>query len=229
MAAAAQDGEGRVFGESRIGFGLATVVEERTPIAAVLLQVPAARAKPHPGFLRLLDGVHADRYIMSPMSCLGIHFALTDADGLRLLAAGDNDAVMTIIEEIEEVWDEAWLVQTDQSWDALHRCLSNGTIYYDEGDYPLNRTVLGGKHLYDGDDYVVSYVAPNEVKDVAAALAALTEKELRARYDGIDPDEYNGEHGEADFKDTWGKFLGVREFYRKAAAEGRAVVFTVDP
>lgn len=166
---------------------------------------------------------------MSSMSCLGVLFALTEADAQRLLAAGDNDAVMTIIEEIEEKWDEASLFQTDKAWDALHRSLSNGTLFIDEGDYPLNRALMGGKHLYDGDDYVVAYVAANEVKDVAAALAPLTEKDLRTRYDAMDVDDYNGEHGEEDFKYTWGKFLGVREFYKKAAAEGRSVVFTVDP
>jgi len=165
---------------------------------------------------------------MSSMSCLGVLFALADVDSQRLLAAGDNDAVMTIIEEIEEKWDEEWLMQTDKSWDALHRCLSNGTVFYDEGKYPLNRTVLGGKHLYNGDDYVVAYVAPNEVKDVAAALSTLSEKDLRSRYDAIDADDYDGEHGEEDFKATWGHFLGVREFYKKAATAGRSVVFTVD-
>ena len=63
---------------------------------------------------------------------------------------------------------------------------------------------------------------------MAAGLAPLTEKELRTRYDAMDADDYNGEHGEEDFKTTWGQFLGVREFYKKAAAEGRSVVFTVD-
>lgn len=165
---------------------------------------------------------------MSFMSCLGVLFALTDADAQRLLAAGDGDAVMTIVEEIEEQWDEAWLAQTDKAWDAIHRCLSNGTRYRDEGEYPLNRAILGGKPLYDGEDYVVAYVAPKEVKDVAAALAPLTEQDLRKRYDAIDADDYDGEHGDEDFKFTWTHFLAVREFYKKAAAGGRSAVFTVD-
>ena len=186
------------------------------------------RAEARARVLGFLEGVHPDRYIMSPMSCLGIHFALADDDARRLLAAEGNDAVMTIIEEIEEKWDEEWLFQSDKCWDALHRCLSNGTLYYDEGEAPLNRTVLGGRHLYDGDDYVVSYVAPEDVKVVAAALAPLAEKDLRTRYDAIDPDDYDGTHGEEDFKAAWGTFLGVREFFRKASAAGRAVVFTVD-
>jgi hypothetical protein len=165
---------------------------------------------------------------MSFMSCLGVLFALTDADAQRLLAAEGPDAVMTIVEDIEEKWDEAWLAQTDKSWDAIHRSLSNGTRFHDEGEYPLNRAILGGKLLYSGEDYVVAYVAPNEVKDVAAALLPITEQDLRKRYDAIDADDYDGEHGDEDFKFTWTNFLAVREFYKKAAAGGRSVVFTVD-
>jgi hypothetical protein len=169
-----------------------------------------------------------DVYTMNPMACLGVHFAPAEEDARRLLAAEDNAGVLAVIEEIEEAWDEAWLAQSDKAWDAMHRCLSNGTLYYDEGEYPLNRTVLGGKHLYDGDDYVVAYVAPNEVKDVAAALAPLSEADFRARYDLIDKDDYDGEPGEEDFKYTWESFQVVRDLYKRAAAEGRSVVFTVD-
>jgi hypothetical protein len=165
---------------------------------------------------------------MKTMACRGVHFALTEEESRRLLAAEDNAAVLAVVEEIEERWDEGWLAESDKAWDAVHRCLSNGTLYYDEGEYPLNRAVLGGKHLYDGDDYVVAYVAPNEVKDVAAALAPLSQADLRTRYDLIDADDYNGEHGEADFQDTWENFVDLRDFYKKAAAAGRAVVFTVD-
>lgn len=165
---------------------------------------------------------------MRPMACRGVHFALTSEESDRLLAAQDNDSVMDVVGRIEERWDEPWLAESDKTWDAMHRCLSNGTLFYDEGEYPLNRTVLGGKHLYDGDDYVVSYVAPNEVKDVASALASMTEEEFRKRYDAIDPDDYDGPQGPEDFESTWSWFLGVRELYKKAAAAGRSVVFTVD-
>lgn len=167
-----------------------------------------------------------DMYTMRPMSALGVHFAVTEDEARRLLAAGDD--VLAVVEEIEERWDEAWLVQSDKAWDAMHRALSNGTLFYDEGEYPLNRTVLGGKHLYGGDDYVVSYVAPNEVKDVASALASMTQEEFRKRYDAIDPDDYDGPHGEEDFEFTWGALVDVRALFKKAADAGRSVVFTVD-
>jgi hypothetical protein len=163
------------------------------------------------------------------MACRGVYFALTADEATSLRAAEDNESVLLALAAIAGKRDDEWLQRTDQTWDAMHRALSNGTLYYDEGEYPLNRTVLGGEHLYDGDDVVVSYVPPDEVKDVAGALAPITEQELRRRYDAIDPDDYDGEHGETDFGATWECFQSVRNFYVKAASAGRAVVFKVDP
>ncbi|MBV8879257.1 MAG: DUF1877 family protein, partial [Planctomycetaceae bacterium] len=143
------------------------------------------------------------------MAGLGVHFALTDEESQRLLAADGNQGVLAVVEQLEDGAGER-AFDSERAWDALHRCLSNGTIYYDEGDYPLNRAVLGGKHLYDGDDFVAAYVSPDEVKDVAAALAPISEQDLRKRYDAIDPDDYDGEHGEADFRIILTAFLGMR-------------------
>ena len=35
---------------------------------------------------------------------------------------------MAVIEEIEDRWDRDWLVETDKAWDAIHRCLTGGTL-----------------------------------------------------------------------------------------------------
>jgi hypothetical protein len=56
----------------------------------------------------------------------------------------------------------------------------------------------------------------------------MTEGDLRKRYDAIDPDEYDGPHGQEDFEFTWGAFVDVRALFKKAADAGRCVVFTVD-
>jgi len=225
MTVAAEDREGRVLEEARIRLGLAAIEEDRAAVVAVLLAVPAGRAKPRAAFL---DGIHGDTYTMKPMACRGVHFALSEEESRRLLAANGNEAVLSIVEEIEKRWDKAWLAESGSAWDPLHRSLSNGTLYYDEGEYPLNRAVLGGKHLYDGDEQVVAHVPPHEVKDVAAALAPVTEGAFRKRYDAIDPDDYNGEHGDEDFRAAWEAFQAVRDLYKKAAAAGRSVVFTVE-
>jgi len=160
---------------------------------------------------------------------LGVHFAVTPARARQLLAAKSDRKLMGLIEESEEAWEEPFVVETDQAWDAIHRCLTDGSLLYVSGEYPLNRCICGGRQLHRGQDYTVSFVPARQVKDVAAALAKVTKAWLRRRYDRLDPDEYcEAEIGDEDFEYTWQNFLDVRRFYKKAAATGRAVVFTVE-
>jgi len=115
-------------------------------------------------------------------------------------------------------------VDTDKAWDALHRCLTDGTLDPDGGAYPLSHTVLGGRYLHD--DYYVVYVSAAEVRDVADAVRAVDRMWLRQRFDAIDDPDYRGAHDDADFEYTWANFEDVRAFYARAAAAGRAVIFT---
>jgi hypothetical protein len=53
------------------------------------------------------------------MGCRAVIFGLGADDAQRLLAAaGEDGAVMGLIEEIEERWDRDALVDLDNSWDA---------------------------------------------------------------------------------------------------------------
>lgn len=164
------------------------------------------------------------------MACRGVHFAITNEEAQRLKNAAGNDAeVLTIVQdEIEQAWDEEHLCQTDKAWDAIHRCLTDGTLSSGEQFFPLNLCILGGQQLHLGEHYIVSLVAPDEVKQVAKALLPLTEDWLRSRYFAIDPKDYGLNFGEEDFEYTWDYFTGVREFYQKAANDGRWVIFSVD-
>ncbi|MCF2527075.1 DUF1877 family protein [Yinghuangia soli] len=156
-------------------------------------------------------------------------FALGVDDTRRLLAAaGDDGAVMSLIEEIEERWDRDGLVDLDKSWDALHRCLTDGELAFENGDYPLSHAILGGQVLYDGDDYIVSYVSPEQVHDIARALAPLDEQWLRGRFATLPFGDYEGAGSEQDIAYTWASLPGLKDFYRAAAARGRTAVFTVD-
>ena len=86
------------------------------------------------------------------MSCLGVHFAITETDASHLLAATGDEAVLEYIQEvIEDRWDEDWLYQSDKAWDAIHRCLCDGSLASDRGTYPLKLAVLGGRQLYSKD------------------------------------------------------------------------------
>ena len=163
---------------------------------------------------------------------LGVHFALSDKDAARLRALWTNNARLEFItDDIEERYFEdgkAYVAECDKAWDAMHRALAGGKLTRDGGTYPLNHTVLGGKRLYTGDDYIMILKNPNQVRDIAAALAALTEQDFRRRYEAIDPGDYGMPLSNEDFAYTWEWFQGVRDLYRKAAAEGRHVLFTAD-
>lgn len=144
---------------------------------------------------------------------------------------------MLIQEDIEKrAWkrthrqsSDPWRCETDKSWDTIHRCLTDGKLGWDNGEYPLKLCIFGGEQLYEGDDYVVSLILPHEVKDLARAMKQVTKKWMRTRYDAIDPQDYDyGLHmGEEDWEYTWGFFKALVEFFDKAAKANRAVIFTV--
>ncbi|MBA4147502.1 MAG: DUF1877 family protein [Verrucomicrobia bacterium] len=88
----------------------------------------------------------------------------------------------------------------------------------------MSHVVLAGEPLY----YIISLKTPQQVRDIAAALPAITQEEFRHRYFAIDPKSYGFPLSEEDFGYTWDWFQGVRELYQRAAKEGRFVLFTAD-
>ncbi len=166
------------------------------------------------------------------MSCLGIHFALAAEDVAALKAIKDEQERLAFLQaEIEERYlaePATYAAESDKSWDAMHRALSDGHLSWDGGTYPLNHTVLAGELLYSEDDYIMSLKTPEQVKAIAAALENLTEPLFRARYNAIDRDSYDGKIGDEDFEYTWSWLLNVRRLYITAAAEGRHILFTAD-
>jgi hypothetical protein len=87
----------------------------------------------------------------------------------------------------------------------------------------LKLCILGGEQLHEGDDYFVSLLMPEQVKQVAEALRPIDKEWMRARYFKNDPEGYWLPDGlsEQDFEYTWDWFDGVQGFYRKAAEEGQ--------
>lgn len=165
------------------------------------------------------------------MGCLGVHFAITSEEAEHLKSLEDDDIVEYLQEELEEHYfseSPEFKAETDKSWDALHRLLSDGELSYTSGPMPLRLAVIGGQPMYFGDDYIMSLKTPDEVKEVASALSAITKEEFRTRYNSIDEDDYGFPLSEEDFDYTWGWFGGVVEMYQKAAEAGRYVLFTAD-
>lgn len=177
------------------------------------------------------------------MACLGVHFVITLDQMQHLLDivyeqdlddVACDEALREAIREIENQWDKQHLFQTDKAWDAIHRSLCedntpNGELNPNKGEYPLKLCILGGEQLYQGNDYCICLIRPEQVRDVAQALAGVTESWLRERFFRLDAKKvigYSISVNEFDY--TWSNFQGLPGFFARAAAEGRAVVFTVD-
>ena len=166
------------------------------------------------------------------MSCLGVHFALSEPEAAHLRSLADED---TRLEHVHEVIEEKYFgdepelkAESDKAWDAMHRALTDGRLAYDAGEYPLGHAVLAGELLYTRPDYIVSLKTPRQVRDVAVALAPITEQDFRERYFMIDVISYGLPLSEEDFGYTWDRFQAVRDLYARAAEQGRYMLFTVD-
>lgn len=162
------------------------------------------------------------------MGQLGVHFAIDGATAELLLAAADDEALSALVGEIEEELFDVHSCGTDKAWDPIHRCLTDGHLEYTNGTYPLNAVILGGRQLYEGDDYIISLLTPDQVKDVATALAEVDRDLMWTGYQRIEPDEYGVNYGGDDFDYLWANFADLPAFFRRAADAGRHVIFTVD-
>ncbi len=162
------------------------------------------------------------------MGCRGVHFALTEEQASRLMdtPGSDDQTLMAFVEDVEGAWDKEWLQETDKSWDAIHRCLTDGKLEF--GETPHHKCILGSDNLYEGDDYIINFLSPDEVKEVAAVLKDIDRDELRRRYDAIDAETYQGGLSDSDFEYTWSWFPHLRDFFQKSASANRAILFTVD-
>lgn len=166
------------------------------------------------------------------MSCLGVHFALTESEAGHLRSLSTDEARL---EHVQAVIEETYFgehpdlkTECDKAWDAMHRALADGQLTWDDGNYPLSHVVLGGERLNSQDDYIISLKTPQQVRDIATVLPDMTEREFRRRYFAIDAKNYGAPLSEEDFGSTWDRFQDVRDLFNRAAKEGRYVLFTAE-
>lgn len=157
------------------------------------------------------------------MTARGVHFALSPEDEARVRAARGDDELLELIEDdLEEQWDEAWLLESDKDWDAIERCLALDAAE----DDPRSMAILGGEQLHRGEEYIVCLVATEDVRLVAQALEAIDATWLRARYDRLPTTDYSGPWGDDDFAAIWETFVAIRALFLEAGRAGRAMLFT---
>jgi hypothetical protein len=165
------------------------------------------------------------------MACRGVFFALSSSQRERLLTLGTDDARLEYIQEdIEAAWDEAHLLETDKAWDAIHRCLTDGSLSVAPSSNPLSKLILGGKQLCsDTQRYIVNLIEHDELSQVSTALRIVTKEWMQGRYEQLRNTDYPQEFiSEQGWQYTWDWFSGIPEFIARADQEGRSVIFTVD-
>ncbi len=168
------------------------------------------------------------------MSCLGVHFAITPEEETELRELLEERMRLEHLREVIEprYFDEHpdLMAENGKSWDAMHRTLTDGNLFWIDGDgeYPLTHVVLYGEVLYTEPDYIISYKTPKQVRDIAAVLPAITQAEFRRRFFAIKPENLGYFINEEEFEYTWDGFQSVRALYLRAAQLGRAAIFTAD-
>jgi hypothetical protein len=166
------------------------------------------------------------------MSCLGILFSL-DEKMVREIKSltPDEEKVNYVSVQIESPFTKhspQHMALFDKSWDALHRCLTDGRFDYDNGTFPLSHVIMGGERLYFKSDFIITLKTPEQVKEIAQAVEQIDKAELRKRYFEMNEDDYDGPFNEDDFEYTWEWFEESKPFWELAAKENRYVLFTAD-
>jgi len=114
----------------------------------------------------------------------------------------------------------------EKIWHLLHYLITGDP---NEGEYPLSCAIMCGRPISEDSDEI-SYLLPDDVKEVAKALSALNDDDLRSRFN---PDEIikakiyryeNYEADEHDLKEVLRLFHKLRKYYKNAAKKGNAII-----
>ena len=166
------------------------------------------------------------------MSCLGVLFSL-DKDTVSKLKSfpTDNERLEFMQNEVEPSYFENFpqrMAELVQSWDALHRSLTDGKLTYTNGLFPLNHVIMGGEAIYNSDNYIMTLKTPEQVKEIAAEVIKIDKNDFKIFYYKIDAVDYDFPLTEEDFEFTWEWFDLSKKFWKLALDEGRFVLFTAD-
>lgn len=165
------------------------------------------------------------------MACRGVFFALTCKQTDDLLAlVTDNDRLNYVQEHIEAAWEQAHLYETDKAWDAIHRCLTDGSLSTTPAKSPVGKLILGGRQLHkDTQTYIINFIDRGELGQIAAELKTVTREWMKKRYWQLRNTTYPQELiSDQDCEYTLDWFSGIPDFIGRANDEGRCVIFTVD-
>jgi hypothetical protein len=143
-------------------------------------------------------------------------------------AAADfvSDPGDRILEELVDEWGPPRVVDMERNLDGLHFLLT-GTSHKAPG--PLGMAFGIREGFNPDDEFPIQYLAPNEVKQIATALAAITKEKLLANFDRDEIKNAKFLYNDIlldetdDIPNAWRLFEWSRTLYEDAAKAGEAV------
>ena len=161
----------------------------------------------------------------------GTYLILQREDSKRLQTLDQDEAVRAAVCELKrsKTYRDAGLVlECGDCWNAIHRCLSDGTLDPDVGEFPLNNLVLGGKRLFKGSGFYAVLVRPDIVPFVAESARDVKRSELRELYFNWTASVRSGTERK-EFDRVWSLFRQIQQLFDDASADRAAVLFTAAP
>lgn len=126
----------------------------------------------------------------------------------------------------------------NKDWHVIHFLLTGEHELNDsyQAQTPLQKAVMGGTETpYEAGSGYVRYLAPDEVREVAAALAEISEDDLRGRVDfqklnamNIYPHPRPGGWNEEEIESVFMSYAELAEFFKEAAQSGDAMLVSSD-
>ena len=165
---------------------------------------------------------------------IGVLFAVPQETVEHIKSLPMAERPVYISDELEDLYFEDYPERTaelENSWDAVHRSLTDGSLCFDCSGFPLGGVVLGGEILYyDGEqynDYVITAKPPLMVSELSKNLDKLTKAQFKRGYESID-DTYPDELSKDDMECSWEYLEDAVPFFRFAAKHGLWVLFTAE-
>ena len=165
------------------------------------------------------------------MSRQGAYIVLKREDLKQLQAQQGDEAVRAFASALRQsktYRNEGLILDCGTCWDPIHRCLTEGTLDPNAGEFPLSQFVLGGKRLHRGGGFEAVLVRPDIVPHVAEATRDIKRAEFQQKYYQLDPQDYGQPPHEKELDKVWSVFRQVQQLFDDAAADRAAVLFTVE-
>ncbi len=164
------------------------------------------------------------------MSGNGAYLILKRDDSKKLQSIGTDDEVREFVAGLRQsklYRSDGLLVECGNCWDPIHRCLTEGRLDRDAGEFPLNHFVLGGKHMFRGTGFMAVLVRPDIVPLVAEMARDFKRSDFHDRYFALDQSDFGRAPTEKEFDLVWSTFRQIQQLFDDAAADRAAVLFTV--